>query len=152
MLPETVARLAEHANIFGIKEATGDIQRLKDIQARVDDEFRFYSGDDFTVLPFVEQGGHGVVTVSGNVVPAAMARLCELAHSGQHDEAKALDDTLQPLNTSLFVESNPIPVKWAVAQMGLIGPHLRLPLTEFAEQYHEDMRSALAIAGVSLEK
>ena len=152
LLPETVARLARHGNIFGIKEATGDIQRLKDIQGLVDDEFRFYSGDDFTVLPFVEQGGHGVVTVSGNVVPAAMARLCELAAAGEHDAARALDNSLQPLNTCLFVESNPIPVKWAVAQMGLIGPHLRLPLTEFSDQFHADMRAALATAGVSLEK
>ena len=151
MLPETVARLAEHENIFGIKEATGDVGRLRDIQALVDDSFRFYSGDDFTVLPFIEQGGHGVVTVSGNVVPGAMAQLCELASSGEHDAAKALDDSLQPLNTSLFVESNPIPVKWAVAQMGLIEPHIRLPLTPFAEEYHEDMRAALATAGVSLE-
>ena len=151
MLPDTVARLAEHDNIFGIKEATGDIERLKAIQALVDDEFRFYSGDDFTVLPFVEQGGHGVVTVSGNVAPAAVAKLCELASAGQHEAAAALDATLQPLNESLFVESNPIPVKWAVAQMGLIAPHVRLPLTEFAEEYHAGMRAAMATAGVSLE-
>ena len=152
MLPETVARLSGHDNIFAIKEATGDIGRLKDIQALVDPGFRLYSGDDFTVLPFIEQGGHGVVTVSGNVVPAAMARLCELASAGEHDAAKALDDSLQPLNTSLFVESNPIPVKWAVAQMGLIKPHIRLPMTQFADEYHEDMRAALATAGVNLEK
>ena len=151
MLPETVARLALHDNIFGIKEATGDIERLKALQALVSDEFRLYSGDDFTVLPFVERGGHGVVTVSGNVVPAAMARLCELAAAAQHEEAQALDDILQPLNKSLFVESNPIPVKWAVAQMGLIGPHIRLPLTEFGQQHHADMRAALATAGVRLE-
>jgi len=149
--PDTVARLARHDNIFGIKEATGDIDRLKQIQAVVDDDFMLYSGDDFTVLQFLEQGGHGVVTVSGNVVPAAMAQLCELAFSGQHAAAKTLDDTLQPLNQSLFVESNPIPVKWALSKMGLIPPYIRLPLTEFGEQYHDDMRTALAAAGVSLE-
>ena len=109
LLPETVARLARHDNIFGIKEATGDIDRLRDIQALVDGDFRLYSGDDFTVLPFIEQGGHGVVTVSGNVVPAAMAGLCRLASGGEIDAAKAIDDRLQPLNKALFVESNPIP-------------------------------------------
>jgi 4-hydroxy-tetrahydrodipicolinate synthase len=151
MLPETVARLAEHENIFGIKEATGDIDRLKQIKALVDEDFRLYSGDDFTVLPFIEQGGHGVVSVSANVVPAAMARLCKLAMSGEHAEAKALDDSLQALNTALFVESNPIPVKWALHEMGLIPQYLRLPLTEYGEQYHSAMREALRLAGVELE-
>lgn len=150
LLAETVGRLARHDNIFGIKEATGDVDRLKQIQGLVDDDFMLYSGDDFTALPFMVQGGHGVVTVSGNVVPAQMARLCQLVASGEHEEAKALDDTLQPLNTALFVESNPIPVKWAVSQMGLIPPDMRLPLTEHATQYHEGMRKALAGAGVEL--
>ena len=151
MQAATVGKAAAHGNIFGIKEATGNIQRLKDIQDCVGKDFRYYSGDDFTVLQFLEQGGHGVVTVSGNVVPAAMARLCALARDGELRAAKEIDDTLQPLNTALFVESNPIPVKWAVSQMGLIAPFLRLPLTEFAAQYHSQMRAALANAGVSLE-
>ena len=103
------------------------------------------------MLPFIAQGGHGVVTVSGNVVPAAMAKLCALATAGDMTEAKALDDTLQSLNTALFVESNPIPVKWAASQMGLIAPFLRLPMTNFSAQYHDDMRAALATAGVRLE-
>lgn len=148
LLPETVARLAEHENIVAIKEATGDIGRLRDIQAVVSPDFRFFSGDDFTVLPFIEQGGHGVVTVSGNVVPAQMAELCRLASAGEHDAAKAIDDRLQPLNTALFVESNPIPVKWAVSRMGMIAPHIRLPLTDFSEQYHEQMLAAMSGAGV----
>ncbi|MDA0705633.1 MAG: 4-hydroxy-tetrahydrodipicolinate synthase [Proteobacteria bacterium] len=151
MLPATVGKAAIHGNIFGIKEATGNIQRLKDIQGCVDTGFRLYSGDDFTVLQFLEQGGHGVVTVSGNVVPAAMARLCALARKGEFSAAKVIDDSLQPLNTALFIESNPIPVKWAVSEMGLIAPILRLPLTEFPGQYHAQMRAALANAGVSLE-
>ncbi len=150
LLPETVGRLAEHENIVAIKEATGDIGRLRDIQALVPDEFGLFSGDDFTVLPFIEQGGHGVVTVSGNVVPAQMAELCRLAGAGEHDAAKAIDDRLQPLNKALFVESNPIPVKWAVHQMGMIGPGIRLPLTEFSEQYHEQMLSAMSGAGVEI--
>jgi len=152
MLPETVARLAKHDNIFGLKEATGDLERLRQIQELVDEDFMLYSGDDFTLCPFIQQGGHGVVTVSGNVAPAQVARLCRLASEGKVEEAKALDDSLQPLNKALFVESNPIPVKWAVSQMGLIEPNIRLPLTPYSEQYHEDMRSAMRLAGVDLEK
>ena len=150
LLPETVARLSTHENIWAIKEATGSIDRLRDIQALVPAEFGLFSGDDFTVLPFIEQGGHGVVTVSGNVAPALMSELCRLAGAGEHDAAKAIDDRLQPLNTALFVESNPIPVKWAVSQMGLISPFIRLPLTEYSERYHEQMRAAMAGAGVEI--
>ncbi len=152
MLPETVARLARHDNIFALKEATGDIERLKQIQALVDEDFGLYSGDDFTLRPFIEQGGHGVVTVSGNVVPRQVAKLCELAMAGKADEARALDDSLQPLNKALFVESNPIPVKWAVSAMGLMQPHIRLPLTPYSDRYHEEMRSAMQRAGVDLEE
>ena len=151
LLPETIARLATHENIFGVKEATGDIDRLKQIQALVDDAFRLYSGDDFTLRPFIEQGGHGVVTVSGNVAPRQVARLCRLAAEGKADEAKALDAMLQPLNKMLFIESNPIPVKWAMSEMGFIEPHIRLPLTPFSEQHHEDMRSAMRTAAVDME-
>lgn len=151
MQAETVARLAKHDNIFGIKEATGDIDRLKQIQALVDDDFMLYSGDDFTALEFLQTGGHGIVTVTGNVVPAAIAGLCKLVTAGENVDAKALDETLQPLNDALFAESNPIPVKWALNQMGMIPPRIRLPLTEFAKQYHDQMRAALAVAGVNLE-
>ncbi|MDJ0750935.1 MAG: 4-hydroxy-tetrahydrodipicolinate synthase [Woeseiaceae bacterium] len=150
LLPDTVSRLARHDNIFGLKEATGDMERLRAIRDLVSEDFRLYSGDDFTLRPFIEQGGHGVVTVSGNVAPSQVATLCELARSGAAEEARRLDDTLQPLNQSLFVESNPIPVKWALAEMGLIEPHIRMPLTPFSARYHEDMRSAMRKAGVSL--
>jgi 4-hydroxy-tetrahydrodipicolinate synthase len=150
LLPETVARLAQHDNIWAIKEATGSIDRLRDIQALVPADFGLFSGDDFTVLPFIEQGGHGVVTVSGNVAPAKMAELCRLASAGEHEAAKAIDDRLQPLNTALFLESNPIPVKWAVSQMGMISGHIRLPLTPFSAQYHEQMRAAMSGAGVEI--
>ena len=151
MLPETVARLAEHDNIVGIKEATGDVDRMLAIKELVDDEFRLLSGDDFTVLPFIANGGHGVITVSGNVVPAAMHKLCALASAGEIEAAQALDDSLQPLNSALFIESNPIPVKWALGQMGLISPGMRLPMSDHDPQYHEGMRAALATAGVTLE-
>ena len=150
LLPETVAKLARHDNIFAIKEATGDIGRLRDIQALVGDDFGLFSGDDFTALAFIEQGGHGVVTVSGNVVPGRMSELCRLALAGRHDEATAIDNSLQPLNAALFVESNPIPVKWAVNRMGLIPANIRLPLTEYSAGYHDQMLSAMSGAGVEL--
>ena len=151
ILPETVARLAEHPNIVALKDATGDMQRLKDQQAVVPDDFLYFSGDDFTTLEFIELGGHGVVTVSGNVVPNAVAELCREASAGNMSRARQLDDRLQALNSALFVESNPIPLKWALQQMGLISEGIRLPLTPFAGQFHAQMLDALKMAGVSLE-
>ena len=151
MLPETVATLAEHDNVFAIKEATGSMDRLREIRELVSDDFLLFSGDDFTMLPFIELGGHGVVTVSSNVAPDQVAQLCELALKGKSKKAAALDETLQPLNTALFIESNPIPVKWALSEMGLIGPGLRLPLTQYDKKYHAGMRAALKHAGVELD-
>jgi 4-hydroxy-tetrahydrodipicolinate synthase len=110
-LPETVARLAKHPKIFGIKEATGDMQRLKDLQTLVPRDFRLYSGDDFTAREFIELGGHGVVTVTGNVAPRLMADMCRAQAARDRDIAMELDAKLQPLNTAMFLESNPIPVK-----------------------------------------
>ena len=150
ILPETVARLAAHPNIFGIKEATGDMQRLSQIQHLVSEDFMLYSGDDFTALEFIENGGNGVVTVCGNVAPRLMADMCRAALAGESEKAKQLDNKLQPLNKALFVESNPIPVKWALAEMGLIPPGIRLPLTPYAEEYHAEMRQAMANAGIAL--
>ncbi len=149
ILPETVARLAAHPNIFGIKEATGDMERLTQIRKLVADDFMLYSGDDFTSLAFIENGGHGVVTVSGNVAPGLMADMCRAALAGESEKAKELDNKLQALNKALFLESNPIPLKWALAEMGLISPGIRLPLTPYAEEYHEEMRQAMAHAGIS---
>lgn len=149
ILPETVARLAAHPNIFGIKEATGDIDRLNQIRKLVSDDFMLYSGDDFTALSFIENGGHGVVTVSGNVAPRLMADMCRAASAGESGKAKELDEKLQPLNKALFVESNPIPLKWTLAEMGLISPAIRLPLTPYAEENHANMRQAMAHAGIS---
>ncbi len=151
MLPETVATLAEHDNIFAIKEATGSMDRLREIRELVAEDFLLFSGDDFTLLPFIELGGHGVVTVSGNVAPDQVAQLCEFALAGKSKKAAALDETLQPLNTALFIESSPIPVKWALAEMGLMGPALRLPLTPYDKKYHAGMRAALKHAGVELD-
>ena len=150
ILPETVARLAVHPNIFGIKEATGDIERLNQIRDLVADDFMLYSGDDFTTMAFIENGGHGVVTVSGNVAPRLMSDMCRAALAAESAKAKELDDKLQPLNKALFLESNPIPLKWALAEMGLISSGIRLPLTPYAEEYHAEMRQAMANAGISL--
>ncbi len=150
ILPETVARLAAHPNIFGIKEATGDIERLNQIRESVSDDFMLYSGDDFTTLDFIENGGHGVVTVCGNLTPRLMSDMCRAALAGESDKAHELDDILQPLNKALFLESNPIPLKWALAEMGLISSGIRLPLTPYAEEYHAEMRQAMANAGITL--
>lgn len=150
LLPSTVGRLAKHENIVAIKEATGDMQRLEEIRAVVDAGFGLLSGDDFTVLDFIRHGGHGVITVTGNVVPDKMAKLCRLASGGSIEEADELDGSLQPLNAALFIESNPIPVKWAVSQMGLMGPGIRLPLTPYSEEHHAAMRAAMATAGVQV--
>ncbi len=150
ILPETVARLAAHPNILGIKEATGDIERLNQIRDLVSEDFMLYSGDDFTTLAFIENGGHGVVTVSGNVAPRLMADMCRAALAGDSDRAKEMDDKLQPLNKALFLESNPIPLKWALAEMGLISSGIRLPLTLYAEEYHAEMRQAMSNVGITL--
>lgn len=143
MLPETVATLAAHENIFGIKEATGDIQRLRDMMALAGDDFRYYSGDDFTALPFLVEGGHGVVTVTGNVAPVLMSELCALVAAEKMKEAETLDERLQPLHNAMFLESNPIPVKWALAELGLIEPFIRLPLTPFSESHHAIAKRAI---------
>tara|TARA_Y100000389_G_scaffold197915_1_gene233458 strand:+ start:3352 stop:4257 length:906 start_codon:yes stop_codon:yes gene_type:complete len=152
MQPETVGRLSHNENIIGVKEATGDIERLKAIQELVNSDFKLFSGDDFTLYPFIRQGGHGVVTVSGNVVPAQVAKLCRLALEGQDDAATVLDDSLQALNSALFVESNPIPVKWAVNQMGLMEEYIRLPLTPYESRFHDQMLKAMHHAGVKIGK
>jgi 4-hydroxy-tetrahydrodipicolinate synthase len=148
-LPETVARLAKHPRIFGIKEATGDMQRLAAIRERVGKDFKLYSGDDFTTREFIERGGHGVVTVTGNVAPALMADMCRAQSAGNTAKAEELDARLQPLNTAMFLESNPIPVKWALAEIGLISGGIRLPLTTFSDRFHAQMREAMTTAGIS---
>ncbi|WP_435234142.1 4-hydroxy-tetrahydrodipicolinate synthase [Psychromonas sp. PT13] len=144
LLPETVARLAEIPNIIGIKEATGDLNRLAEIKALVSDDFMLYSGDDGTGCDFLLQGGHGVISVTTNVAPADMAEMCRLALSGDTKGAKAIDQKLSPVHDKLFVEANPIPVKWACAELGLIPNAVcRLPLTTLSEQYWEVVRNAL---------
>jgi len=150
MLPETLARLADHPNIFGIKDATGDMDRMKQHQALLPDDFMYFSGDDFTTLEFLKLGGHGVVTVSGNVAPRKVSDMCHAIASGELEKATGIDESLQPLNTALFVESNPIPVKWALHEMGLISSAIRLPLTVYADEFHEQMKDAMKSAGITI--
>lgn len=143
MLPETVERLAELDNIVGIKEATGDIDRARDIIARVGDKMAVYSGDDETAYELILAGGKGNISVTANIAPEQMAKLCDLALEGKAEEAKAMNDALMTLHNAMFLESNPIPVKWALHEMGLIGPAIRLPLTQLSEQFREPLRQAL---------
>jgi 4-hydroxy-tetrahydrodipicolinate synthase len=146
--PETVVRLAAHPNIRSIKEATGDLARVDVLKDQCGQEFCLLSGDDATACTFMLRGGDGVISVTGNVAPKAMRALCDAARAGRRTEAERIDATLQPLHQRLFVESNPIPVKWAVEQMGFIGPGIRLPLTPLAPQYHRDVLAAMRAAGV----
>ncbi|MFQ3176370.1 MAG: 4-hydroxy-tetrahydrodipicolinate synthase [Psychromonas sp.] len=144
LLPETVGRLSKIKNIIGIKEATGDLNRLAEIKALVDDNFALYSGDDGTGCDFLLQGGQGVISVTTNIAPVEMAKMCEYALSGQVDLAKKVDNQLAPVHKYLFIESNPIPVKWACVEMGLIPfADCRLPLMILDEKYQPIVRNAL---------
>ncbi len=147
MQAATVARLSKIPNIIGIKEATGDLERLRQIQQLVDSDFNLLSGDDATTREFILQGGHGSISVTANVVPAQMAAMCQAALDGNAELAQQIDEKIEILHSTLFIESNPIPVKWAVAQMGLCGTTMRLPLTVLNEKYHDQVRSALQSAG-----
>ena len=146
MLPETVARLSQHPKIFAIKEATGDLGRLVDIQKLVADDFMRYSGDDATAREFMLQGGHGVISVTTNVAPKQMAAMCAAALAGDAAKAAELDEPLSALHNDLFVEANPIPVKWAVARQGLCSGALRLPLTELSDAAQPAVEAALVKA------
>ncbi len=143
MKPATVARLATHPRIFGIKEATGEIDRVKAIAGLCGPEFRLYSGDDATAREFMLLGGHGVVTVTGNVAPKTMAAMCHAALAGDAALAGELDSLLADLHRDLFIESNPIPVKWALLRLGLIGPGIRLPLTPLSAEAQPKVEAAL---------
>ncbi len=148
MLPETVIRLAEIPNIVGIKEATGDLQRARQLIDSCPSDFAIYSGDDDTALELILMGGHGDISVTANVAPRLMSEMCRLALAGQAEEARAINQVLLPLHKQLFVESNPIPVKWAVAEMGLIEHAIRLPLTDLSAEHHDTVLMALKQAGV----
>ena len=148
MLPATVERLSVIRNIVGIKEATGNLDRAREILDRCGDAIELYSGDDATALELMLLGGKGVISVTTNVAPKLMSRMCELALAGKADDARAINEKLMALHHDLFVEANPIPVKWALKEMGLIGGAIRLPLTPLSSAHHETVRAALRQAGV----
>lgn len=148
MLPETVERLAKIGNIIGIKEATGDLKRGQEVLDRVSKDFLVYSGDDATAVELMLMGGKGNISVTANVAPREMAQLCAAAMAGDAATARGLNDKLMPLHKALFIESNPIPVKWALHEMGLIPDGIRLPLTWLSPRCHEPLRQALRQSGV----
>lgn len=148
MKAETALRLAKVPNIIGIKEATGDLERAKYLIDQAPETFAIISGDDATAVDLILLGGKGDISVTANVVPAAIARMCELALAGKAEEARAINERLLPLHAAMFVESNPIPVKWVVEQMGLIQSGIRLPLTPLSEQYHQQVKAAMQAAGL----
>jgi len=146
--PDTVIKLAAHPNVAGIKEATGELDRVRVLRDACGPDFKLLSGDDATACEFMLQGGDGVISVTANVAASGMRRLCDAAVMRRRAEAERIDATLQPLHRTLFCESNPIPVKWAVQQMGLIGPGIRLPLTPLSPQYHAAVLDAMTAANV----
>lgn len=145
---DTALRLAQIPNIVGIKDATGDIGRGSDLLVRAPSGFSIYSGDDVSALALMLLGAHGVISVTANVAPKMMHDMCIAASSGDLNTARALNNKLLRLHIDLFVEANPIPVKWAIAQMGLIGLGIRLPLTPLSAQYHQLIREAMRSANI----
>jgi len=147
---DTVLRLAQIPNIIGIKDATGNMERCSDLMRRALKEFLVYSGDDASCLALILLGGHGVISVTANVAPRMMHDMCAAALAGDLVQARMLNNRMIPLHQKLFVEANPIPVKWAAAQMGLLTGGIRLPLTPLAAQYQETVKEALGEAGISI--
>ena len=150
MLADTVARLSEHPRIVGIKEATGDIGRGIEILRTARTGFLLISGDDATAAELMKAGGCGVISVTANVAPRAMHELCAASLAGRYDEAARIDARLASLHDALFVEANPIPVKWCVSRLGLIGPAIRLPLTELTAARRPELEAAMRAAGIEL--
>jgi 4-hydroxy-tetrahydrodipicolinate synthase len=146
MLPATVARLASIPNIIGIKEATGNLARLTDIRSLTAPDFLLFSGDDATSREFCLAGGNGVISVTANVAPRLMSRMVAAALAKDREQAESIDAKLAGLHRHLFVESNPIPAKWAVCELGLIHKGIRLPLTWLSEGCQDVVRAAMAQA------
>jgi len=148
LLPETVARLAEIPNIIGIKEATGDISRVEQINTLCNTKLELYTGEDANAVDFIVAGGQGVISVTANVAPAAMHEMCAAALDDNIVRARQINNDLALLHQSLFVEANPIPVKWALTVMGKIPAGIRLPMTVLSDRYHQPVRDALVAAKV----
>jgi len=148
LLPETVARLADISNIVGIKEATGELERVETIKTLCGDKIELYTGEDANTVDFILAGGVGTISVTANVAPAAMHNMCAAALAGDGDKAHQINNDLKLLHENLFLEANPIPVKWALTQMDLIPQGIRLPMTVLSDKYHQPVREALISAGV----
>jgi len=148
MLPETIGRLAKIDHIVGVKEATGDLSRVAVIRDLCGDDFAVYTGDDASSCEFCLLGGNGTITVSGNVAPRQVHQMITAAINGDRETATSIDASLRGLHKQLFIQSNPIPVKWAVAEMGLINKGIRLPLTWLTEDCFDIVRSAMQQAQV----
>jgi 4-hydroxy-tetrahydrodipicolinate synthase len=143
MLPPTVARLAEIKNIVAIKEATGDMKQVSEVIRLCGNRITVLSGDDFTTIPLMALGGKGVISVSANVAPRLVSQMCALWEQGRFDEARKIHYKLEPLNASMFIETNPIPVKTALALMGKINEEFRLPLCEMAPANRDKLKKVL---------
>jgi 4-hydroxy-tetrahydrodipicolinate synthase len=143
MLPDTIARLAEVPNIVGVKEATGNLERGRQVLQLVPADFAVYSGDDATALELILLGAKGNISVTANVIPRVMSEICRLGLEGKAEEARALNARVAALHKDLFLESNPVPVKWALKELGLIQDGIRLPLVELDPVYHEPLRRTL---------
>jgi 4-hydroxy-tetrahydrodipicolinate synthase len=144
---DTVVRLSQVRNIVGIKEATGSVERVQDLMKRVRKDFLVFSGDDATCLSYMLLGGHGVISVTANVAPRLMHEMCVAARAGNAAQAITINNRLLGLHKNLFLESNPIPVKWALGRMGRIAEGIRLPLTPFTAPHHETLAASLREAG-----
>ncbi len=143
LLPETIASLSAHPCVVAVKEATGDVNRVTQILELADEGFEVYSGDDITAMHAMLAGARGVISVTANVAPRLMHEMCDAALAGDADQAGEQNSSLTGLHRALFLESNPIPVKWALAEMGLIPPGIRLPLTPLSDKHHLELREAL---------
>ena len=148
MMNDTVVELAAIPNIVGIKDATSDLPRVADFNQRCGPDFAVYAGNDDTALELVRAGGHGCISVTANVAPRLMHEMITAAVQGDFGAAEDINRRLEPLHEALFLESNPIPAKWGLYEMGYVGKGIRLPLTEFSEQYHDRLREAMTTAGV----
>ncbi len=148
MSNDTTLELAKIENIVAVKDATGDLERGRDLIARAPEGFAIYSGDDPTAMELILAGGHGNISVTANIAPAKVAELCRLAAAGDREGAEAVDSSLALLNEALFVEANPIPVKWAMQQRQLIESGIRLPLTELDASFHGQVLAAMEAAGI----
>ncbi|MBQ0831362.1 MULTISPECIES: 4-hydroxy-tetrahydrodipicolinate synthase [unclassified Marinobacter] len=148
MLNDTVLRLADIPNIVAIKDATGNIPRGAELIQALDGRLAVYSGDDATAAELMLAGGQGNVSVTANVAPKGMSDLCAAAIAGNREETERLNELLMPLNRKLFLEANPIPVKWALQRMDMIGGGIRLPLTPFSEKFHAEVEEAMKVSGV----